>query len=879
MTSILHKTEFDFFKDYSVSNSDLFTSGLFYGIDHTTPLAIYKAYSNPRLFNFNYSKDPKVIKDEIISKEHYDDIYGDKFWRKNLFYDEAEFNFKQRQYDNYHESLYNLKTDKDMLSLLAKHAGIFIGSLADPLAFLAPIALSNRLKGINFLKKKIPNNAIKDSLIGANTYLLMEAAPNIESFFREGIYNTITPVTVGAAAGVGAIGSFIKPLYEYFKSYKNFRPIDSIFVNNVVKKESDDFINNRLLDHLNKDCVSTLPPNKSIDFNVMKVSLDDLSLHTTHLNKILKENKDFIIKNIKKDKVSLNIDEKKILEKYSEIEDKIFISLDKIKSIIGTKEFDTSVGSILNESIKKGISFDLDDLITRFNKKDFNGFNQYSDKEKFSYNFFDNNLTDIDVLLRSKLSDLNSINPMQYSRLEATYATMVKKVNKLRHLSKKLMEDNDINVSKYISNLKQITPYLSFINKSKILSIKNFNNNNLAKQELSDLINYFIDNHRYIKYRKLDSLYHSNLVFKKMEEFEKSPYLGMSRHIEDTQLLQRTVFNNFASVFMQRLDQSGLIRYFKNSKNDIAVIKEIATQRIKKDIYKRNTNPASKLAFEIIELQKLIQHTMRSLGLYSPYLKNYVFKQTHDVNKIIKQGFKNWSDKVKSSIDIQKTFPGATDFDLALKEFYNELTTHKSLGNLYGVESGGYINRQNRLLHFLTAENAYAYNLQYGKFNSLYDIIISSIDDFCRKTSIIRKWGVDPMQTKNLVEKSIMQSKNDDVINAMIMDKKGSILTSEKLFNYMLNINNDIANESIATFGKYLRSFTNWSVLLGGFPSCIFDASTMIVASRAVGSGTFTVLGEVVKSYFLANKSNRTFIKDLGIFATNSLRSIINVYS
>lgn len=427
----------------------------------------------------------------------------------------------------------------------------------------------------------------------------------------------------------------------------------------------------------------------------------------------------------------------------------------------------------------------------------------------------------------------------------------------------------------YINMLKKTSLFLSHQYSEKLQAINLIKDINLKKTEFIDTVQFFIDAQNHSYFSNLDAKINSINLIKKMDNYSKEPLLAFTKQIEDAQLLQKTISNNLCSLFFNKLDKSNLVNFFKDIKNDHKVIKEIYLQRYKRDTTRIKNNPISKLASEIIGLQNTLRNNLSSLGFYTPYLKEYIFKQTHSKKKLIKDGYDKWSNFIKPLIKIDNM---SLNLDDNLRSIYKNLISENLPYNASGVPSSLF-QRKNRKLHFSSPYNAYLYNATYGNYSSLYDNIIGTIDSFSKKVAIARKFGLNPMKTKMLFEKHIVSSGDATLINKLIKDKSGAILTNEKLFNYMMGSNNYIANESVYTFGKWLRSFTNWASLLGGFPSAVLDGCTMVVGAKVLGFGTFKILEEVIKSYFSINKKDKAFIKDLGIFATNSLRGMVSMYS
>lgn len=133
-----------------------------------------------------------------------------------------------------------------------------------------------------------------------------------------------------------------------------------------------------------------------------------------------------------------------------------------------------------------------------------------------------------------------------------------------------------------------------------------------------------------------------------------------------------------------------------------------------------------------------------------------VVRQSHDLHKVRRAGFKVWRDSVLPLLDAEATFQGA-DAGTVMRAIYDSIlqghhirakgASETDLG--FAFDAGGRLVRrapEQRVLRFRDADAWYDYNQRFGG-GTLMEAIFQDLERSARNTALMEAWGSNPRTT------------------------------------------------------------------------------------------------------------------------------------
>ncbi len=135
------------------------------------------------------------------------------------------------------------------------------------------------------------------------------------------------------------------------------------------------------------------------------------------------------------------------------------------------------------------------------------------------------------------------------------------------------------------------------------------------------------------------------------------------------------------------------------------------------------------------KFNKYLVQELRAAGLEIRDKLDYILRQTHDVGKIGKTTFKQWSEDIYELLDKRQTFGDVVD---QAKQFKILQRIHKDIITAqYGIQGSSSVGHA-RVLHFLEGgEAAAAYHVKYGE-GSIYEVLQKSARTAAKAEAIRR---------------------------------------------------------------------------------------------------------------------------------------------
>lgn len=259
-----------------------------------------------------------------------------------------------------------------------------------------------------------------------------------------------------------------------------------------------------------------------------------------------------------------------------------------------------------------------------------------------------------------------------------------------------------------------------------------------------------------------------------------------------------------------------------------------------------------------------ILETQRRSGSMIGEIEGYAGRQTHDVDKIVgsardessvNEAFEKWSQFIIPKLDLNRTFGVDAGDEVKMKEFLRNAFDdirhgkNRTAGKLGLSDELMTIGRAMKLgnkvdasrkIHFKNGEAAYDYNLEYG-YKTLYENMIGAIDFHSRSSSLIDVFGTNPLATVNKFAREHGLTERDGSLKRSVQNN----------YNVVAGLTDAAGRSTLATVGRSIRGFTNFTRLWHSGINSISDLGTTIsMMERHTGRGHFTQVKSVTENFF-----------------------------
>lgn len=260
----------------------------------------------------------------------------------------------------------------------------------------------------------------------------------------------------------------------------------------------------------------------------------------------------------------------------------------------------------------------------------------------------------------------------------------------------------------------------------------------------------------------------------------------------------------------------------------------------------------------------------------------YIVRQSHDSARIRKAGFQKWAQEISSRLDWDRTADGNLSTPKARNDFLLEVWKNLTMGRI--PEPGGSdlssnfsqarigsraakVSRE-RVLHFKSGEDWFAYNRQFGSRN-LREAVISGLSQSAHSTALMRILGPSPSsnfeQLQLMVERAMHNAGDVEGITRL-QRYKNQLKNQLKEVDGTLNYD---ASPSMASIGRNVRSLTSMAKLGGAFLSA-FGGDIPVFSSEMAyqGRGFFQSLVEGIAdvTHGRGSVEQQKILSQLGVF-------------
>lgn len=271
--------------------------------------------------------------------------------------------------------------------------------------------------------------------------------------------------------------------------------------------------------------------------------------------------------------------------------------------------------------------------------------------------------------------------------------------------------------------------------------------------------------------------------------------------------------------------------------------------------------------------QEAARFNANKAGAWIGKLPGYIVTQSHDAIRISgdRQG---WMAMMRERADIGRMMDeqGADSVDELLDGLWENLASglhHKTAptgGGGKGLSGMARGVSQERVIHFKSADDWFAYNEAFGGGN-LREAVLGGLSKLSRATGLMRVMGPNHADTYTRVVNDLTSAlKKTDPAAAGKLDKTAE--RYRKIYLAELDGSLDVpGNNVLGEWSANIRAIQNMSALGGSFLSSIGDLGVMMVGARYAGGNAFDVVGRGVGSLFRsAPKGERLeLLADLGV--------------
>ena len=259
----------------------------------------------------------------------------------------------------------------------------------------------------------------------------------------------------------------------------------------------------------------------------------------------------------------------------------------------------------------------------------------------------------------------------------------------------------------------------------------------------------------------------------------------------------------------------------------------------------------------------------------------YIVRQSHDRERIERAGFKKWREEIEPRLDWDRTGGGNLFTEEDRSNFLSEVYKNLTMGRIR--ESGGSDLSSNfsqarigsraakmskeRILHFKSGEDWFAYNRKFGMRN-LREAVVDGLYKSAHSTALMRILGPSPdsnfEQLQLMVERA-MHNAGDAKGIKTLHNARNRLKNQLKEVDGTLNYD---AVPWLASVGRNLRALTSMAKLGGAVISGISDAPVFSSEMAYQGRGFFRSLFEGISdlTHGRGTVEQRKILSQLGVF-------------
>lgn len=347
----------------------------------------------------------------------------------------------------------------------------------------------------------------------------------------------------------------------------------------------------------------------------------------------------------------------------------------------------------------------------------------------------------------------------------------------------------------------------------------------------------------------------------------------------------QTLNSDYKNALLGGLKSEGLEKIALSGKIDQEIYVAVEALQLG-ETPKGVSQEAIKIAGVVKGLNEKFFRDMRNAGVPVRHMPGYVGAQTHNIDKIRKDGFQTWFEKTMPRLDLKRTF-GVNAGD-NVKMIKSMEAIYKSIiagrvgedANIGGSEiedtlmNTGHTRSlsnklsESRFLHFSDASKAYAYNADYGRGNMMENIV-ADINKRSKMIAAVQKFGSNPEASVQAdIERLVAKHGRDGNPEAAdkIMRSKQDIIN---MYNEVMNNTSIPSENTVARIGRGIRVINTLSKLgNAGIRAASNFAVAAVELKTTTGKNLMESSVEVIESWLKTIPSEKRFetAKAAGMF-------------
>lgn len=315
--------------------------------------------------------------------------------------------------------------------------------------------------------------------------------------------------------------------------------------------------------------------------------------------------------------------------------------------------------------------------------------------------------------------------------------------------------------------------------------------------------------------------------------------------------IQDALKRKYVGGLVGDLKRAGMLEVFSTGALDLDIARAL------RDL----ENPAvtGKLSKEAVAIagivrkwQEITRLEANRAGAWIGKLPDYILTQTHDADRILRQGFDKWYETILPRLDIERMFPNGTPKDIKgwLKETYDNIVTgiHENLGNaekLSGFKGPGNLAKRQsheRKIHFKSADDWFEYNREFGGGN-LRESVVMALERASESIGLMRRLGTNPeANLESIVDAMRQELKTAGRFDELKKLDEWARSRGKGLYSVISGRSRAAVNSTLATAASTVRGIQNLSALGGAALAAVTDPFIAAANARHEGRsllGTF----------------------------------------
>jgi len=336
-------------------------------------------------------------------------------------------------------------------------------------------------------------------------------------------------------------------------------------------------------------------------------------------------------------------------------------------------------------------------------------------------------------------------------------------------------------------------------------------------------------------------------------------------------ILEPTVRHKYegqGSVWTQRRAIANQAQAFvdKEASTHKAGLKRLRSGELDEDIFKfvidKNVNVsdiAKSIGTAFSKMNNYMLHFKNKVGFETRELQGWLYKQSHNAEKMLEMTEKEWTSLAKRTFDFNKMGLTTQDaIDEYLSKFYlgrvrtlEQLGGTKILNNEFKqleLNRPANLMAEARSVHFNNASEAYEYFKIMNPDKTLYDISMQGIDSESAKIALAEQFGPNYIAGYKALEATAKAAmfRNKGMKGKEIFEKKQR--TYEQMFKTLALGDYQGKPNAIAILGDTLRKITNMSRLGYATITTLTDfATTTSMISKVTGESYTSTMVNIIR--------------------------------